>query len=150
MKLIINDGGRRLYGHAPGKDCVTRAIAIITQRPYAEIFAELANINAKMPKTSGRATAGLHTAGEGIYTTSVLFKRYMVEQGFEWTPTMGIGTGCRVHLRKEELPMGRLVVSVSRHYTAVIDGVIHDAGDPRRGGYRCVYGIWKLKYWVPK
>ncbi len=37
---------------------------------------------------------------------------------------MQIGSGCTVHLRADELPSGRLVVSVSRHLTAVIDCVI--------------------------
>ena len=81
-------------------------------------------------------------------------KEYMKEMGFEWIATMGIGTGCTVHLHDGELPMGRLVVSLSRHYTAVIDGVIRDTHDPRRGVpfvkngvpgimRRCVYGYWR-------
>jgi len=37
---------------------------------------------------------------------------------------MSIGSGCRVHLRADDLPPGRLIVKISRHYTAVIDGVI--------------------------
>lgn len=69
---------------------------------------------------------------------------------------MGIGTGCKVHLWGGELPVGRLVVSVSRHYTCVIDGVIHDTFDPQRETYchtvergdfvarRCVYGFWRF------
>ena len=56
---------------------------------------------------------------------------------------MKIGSGCRVHLRERELPSGRLIVSVSRHMVAVIDGVIHDTHDPSRGGTRCVYGYWQ-------
>jgi hypothetical protein len=64
--------------------------------------------------------------------------------GFKWTPIMAVGTGCRVHLRADELPLGRLVVKISRHYSAVIDGVIHDTHDPSRGGTRCVYGCWRL------
>jgi len=59
-------------------------------------------------------------------------------------PIMGIGTGCKVHLRDGELPPGRMVVSVSQHYTAVIDGVVFDTHNPCRGGTRCVYGYWKL------
>lgn len=42
-----------------------------------------------------------------------------------------------------ELPPGRLVVSVSKHLTAVVDGVIHDRYDPSRDGTRCVYGYWR-------
>ncbi len=56
---------------------------------------------------------------------------------------MAIGSGCTVHLRIGELPAGRLVVSLSKHMTAVIDGVIHDTYDPSRGGTRCVYGYWR-------
>ena len=56
---------------------------------------------------------------------------------------MKVGSGCRVHLRPGELPKGRLVVAVSKHYTAVIDGSVHDIGDPCRGGMRCVYGYWR-------
>ena len=66
----------------------------------------------------------------------------MAKLGYVWTATMGIGTGCRVHLREGELPMGRLVVSVSGHVTAVIDGVIHDTHNPDRNGWRCVYGYY--------
>ena len=56
---------------------------------------------------------------------------------------MQIGSGCTVHLRDGELPMGRLLVSVSKHLVAVIDGVIHDLSDPSRNGTRCVYGFWQ-------
>jgi hypothetical protein len=56
---------------------------------------------------------------------------------------MQIGSGCTVHLRPKELPAGRLVVSVSKHLTAVIDGVIHDTHDCSRRGTRCVYGYWQ-------
>jgi hypothetical protein len=55
---------------------------------------------------------------------------------------MGIGTGTTVHLRDGELPMGRLIVACSRHYVAVIDGVIHDTSDPSRDGTRAVYGYY--------
>jgi hypothetical protein len=55
---------------------------------------------------------------------------------------MHIGRGCTVHLRAEELPTGRLVVSLSKHVTAVVNGVIRDTYDPSRGGTRCVYGYF--------
>jgi hypothetical protein len=56
---------------------------------------------------------------------------------------MFIGQGCKVHLRADELPKGRLVVALSKHIVAVIDGVIHDTDDPSRGGTRCVYGYFQ-------
>lgn len=55
---------------------------------------------------------------------------------------MRIGQGCTVHMRADELPSGRLVVNLSKHSTAVIDGVCHDTYDPSRDGTRCVYGYF--------
>jgi hypothetical protein len=56
---------------------------------------------------------------------------------------MGIGTGCKVHLRNGELPNGRIIVKLSRHVAAVIDGVLHDLTEEvSRDGTRCVYGYW--------
>jgi hypothetical protein len=47
-----------------------------------------------------------------------------------------------VHLAKDELPNGRLIVRVSKHITAVINGVIDDTHDCSRAGIRCVYGYF--------
>jgi hypothetical protein len=62
-----------------------------------------------------------------------------------WTPTMEIGSGCQVHVRMHELPMGRLVLRLSKHFSAVIDQVVHDTFDPSRGGSRAVYGYWSFE-----
>lgn len=62
--------------------------------------------------------------------------------GGKWHPTMTIGSGCKVHLRADELPSGRIVCSCSGHLVAVIDGVLNDTFDSSRGGKRCVYGYW--------
>ena len=56
---------------------------------------------------------------------------------------MYFGKGCTCHLRDGELPKkGRLLVSVSKHLTAVIDGNVHDIYDCTRNGKRCVYGYF--------
>lgn len=70
--------------------------------------------------------------------------RPYLEEALDWprTATMGIGTGTTVHLAQGELPAGRLVVQVSGHLCAVVDGVVHDTFDPCRGGTRAVYGYW--------
>jgi hypothetical protein len=72
-----------------------------------------------------------------------LTRQFLTSLGFVWTPTMKVGSGCTTHLRAGELPNGRLIVSVSGHITAVIDGTIHDTYDPSREGSRCVYGFWR-------
>jgi hypothetical protein len=145
MKIVINDGGRKAAGYkGTAGDCVARAIAIAALLPYQEVYDRLARGNATQ-RASKRTPKRGATAGASINTRRKWFNDYMRELGFSWTPIMGIGTGCKVHLRKGELPAtGRLVVSVSKHYTAVIDGVIHDTHDPSRCGTRCVYGYWRL------
>ena len=133
-----NDGGREAAGYV-GKtgDCVTRAIAIATQRPYREVY-DLVNQFAKREHTGARKRRS--TARGGVFKGTTA--RVMKHLGWRWVPTMTIGSGCRVHLRADELPSGRLIVSVSHHWVAVIDGVIHDNYDPSRNGTRCVYGFW--------
>ena len=66
----------------------------------------------------------------------------MKHLGWKWIPTMTIGSGCKVHLREDELPKGRIVCSLSKHETAVIDGVLNDTYDCSRDGTRCVYGYF--------
>lgn len=139
MKHIHHDGGRAAAGYkgATG-DCVTRAIAIATGKPYQEVYD---SINALATRErSGKRKRGRSSARNGVYKPTT--RRYMESIGWRWVPTMQIGSGCKVHLRADELPAGRLVVSVSRHVCAVIDGVLHDTHDCARGGTRCVYGYY--------
>lgn len=145
-KFQVNDGGRAAAGYK-GKagDCVCRAVAIASGRPYQEIYDRLAKGNAAQRKGKRSRPSkgdGQETADHGIIVRRKWFKDYMVELGATWVPTMKIGSGCQVHLRSDELPAGRLVVAVSRHYTTVINGVINDTYDCSREGTRCVYGYW--------
>jgi hypothetical protein len=143
LPFVANDGGRAAAGYK-GKagDCVCRSIAIASGLPYADVYGRLAaETGAQRAGKRGKRAA---SARDGINTTRKWFKDYMTGLGFAWTPTMSIGTGCTTHLRQGKLPTGRLVVSCSGHYTAVIDGVIHDTNDPSRAGTRCVYGYWRL------
>lgn len=139
MKWTYNDGGREAAGFK-GKtdDCVCRAIAIAAERPYIEVYA-LINQFAKSERT-GSKKKRKSNARTGVYKNCI--RKVMEHYGFSWVPTMQIGSGARVHLRADELPKGRLVVIVSKHSTAVIDGVINDTYDCSREGTRCVYGYY--------
>lgn len=136
MKFSFNDGGRKAAGYkGQAGDCVCRAIAIASGRPYQEVYGRLSDGNATQRR--GR------TASNGITTKRLWVSRYMRDIGFAWTATMGIGTGCRVHVLASELPPGRLVLRLSRHWAAFVDGVLCDVDDCSRGGTRCVYGYWR-------
>lgn len=142
MEFIYNDGGRAAAGYK-GKtgDCVCRSIAIATGKPYQEVYDALNELG-KLERT-GKRKRGKSSSRTGVYKQTI--RKYMKSIGWEWTPTMKFGQGCKVHLRADELPKGRLVVNVSRHTTAVIDGIVHDTHDPSRNGTRCVYGYYIKK-----
>ena len=145
--FTYNDGGREETGRKGFTgDCVTRAIAIATEQPYDVVYKAMAEINGKERKTHKSVkTTGKRTARNGIYTNRKQFKDYMIALGWVFVPTMGIGTGCKVHLKAEELPSGRIIARVSKHLVAVIDGIVNDTYDSTRDGTRCVYGYWIAK-----
>lgn len=139
MNYQYDDGGRKVAGfRGNAGDCVCRAVAIATGKSYQEVYSALNDL-AKFER-KGRRKRGVSSARSGVYRRTT--DKYMKSLGWKWVPTMFIGSGCKVHLREEELPTGRLVVTLSGHVCAVVDGVIHDIYDPSREGTRCVYGYW--------
>lgn len=137
IEFVEDDGGRAAAGYkGEAGDCAVRAIAIATGGDYQMIYDSL-NAFAKQHERRGKKGSSSRT---GVYSPTM--RRYMEQLGWEWVPTMFIGTGCRVHLREDELPAGRIVVNLSKHYAAVIDRVLHDTHRCDRDGTRCVYGYW--------
>ena len=139
MRFTYDDGGRAAAGYrGTTGDCVVRAIAIATGRPYQEVY-DAVNVLAKGERITRRQRTR-SSARNGVRKQTT--RSYLASLGWVWHPTMGVGTGTTVHLRAEELPAGRVIVKLSKHVTAVLDGVVHDTYDPSRGGTRCVYGYW--------
>lgn len=138
-KFVRDDGGRAAAGFKGSTgDCVTRAIAIATDTPYLTVYGELNRLAKLERPRNGRSRSHARTG-----VNRATWTRFMDALGWQWVPTMAIGSGCQVHLRREELPAGRLIVQVTKHVTAMLDGVIHDTYDPSREGRRCVYGYWR-------
>ena len=135
----FNDGGRKEAGFKGDTgDCVCRAIAIVTGKSYKEVYDTL-NVLAKTERIGIRKIRKSNSR-TGTYRTT--YDKYLKSLGYEWIPTMGIGTGCKIHLCENELPKGKVIVRVSRHMVAVIDGVVNDTHDCSREGKRCVYGYY--------
>ena len=138
MQWIYDDGGRAAAGYrGHAGDCAVRAIAIAAGVPYRDAYDAINTLARNERPRNGRPRS---SAREGVWRHTM--DRYMTTLGWRWHPAMTIGSGCRVHLRTDELPGGRLIVRVSKHWTAVMDGVIRDTIDPSRDGTRCVYGWW--------
>jgi hypothetical protein len=129
-KFIRHDGGRAEAGfRGTTRDCVVRAFAIALERPYLEIYNDFS-------KRMGKG----NSPRDGV--PKPIIRKFAEDRGLVWTATMSIGTGCKVHLKADELPNGRIVCSVSRHLVAVVDGVVYDTYDSMRNETRCVYGYW--------
>jgi hypothetical protein len=146
MKHQYNDGGRAQAGYKGDTgDCVTRAIAIATEQPYQTVY-DAMFAGKELHRDTKRDRLARRLAVRGASPRNgcprKVYDKYLKALGWAWQPTMRIGTGCRVHLAEGELPQGRLIVRVSKHVCAVIDGTINDTYDPSRDGTRCVYGYY--------
>ena len=144
-KWEYNDGGRAEAGFkGNARDCVVRSIAIVSGLPYQKVYDDLKFANIQYAETKrGRVAKSLQkssTPRNGVYKQ--VYRPYLESLGFKFVSTMGIGTGCKVHLSSEELPKGKIIARVSKHLCAVIDGVIQDTYDCSRNGTRCVYGYF--------
>lgn len=131
MQFIFDDGGRLkagFKGHT--SDCVVRAIAISTGVSYKEVYNNLSKLQGS-------------TVRKGVYRK--FYEKYLFSIGWSWKATMLVGKGCKTHLRKEELPEGKIIVRLSKHLAAVENGIIRDSFDCSRGGSRCVYGYYYKK-----
>ena len=141
MDFVFHDGGRAAAGYKGlTGDCVTRSIAIATGKTYQEVYDALNRL--AMIERLSRRKRKRSNSRTGVFRPT--YQRYLESLGWRWTSTMNVGSGCQVHLRASELPPGPLLVKVSRHLTAVIDGVIYDTHDCSRGGTRCVCGYFSL------
>lgn len=147
LPWVRDDGGREAAGsRGRAGDCVPRAIAIASGLPYRQVYDELQGIQRDwMGASRSRAAREARdrrskSVRDGTWPDA--YKPYLALLGWTRTSTMAIGSGVTVHLATGELPMGRLIVQVSKHLVAVIDGVVHDTHDCTRGGTRAVYGYW--------
>jgi hypothetical protein len=145
----FDDGGREAAGFKGGAgDCVVRSIAIAANLPYLRVYEDLRLANENYAQIrNDRLAKRLNAKGASPRNGNHrnVFHDYILDLGFEWVPTMKVGAGCQVHLRPDELPNAILIAKVSKHLTAIIDGVIRDTHDPSRGGGRCVYGYYIKK-----
>lgn len=128
IKFIYDDGGRKKAGYkGTTGDCVVRAISIATEKDYKKVYKDLTKLQGS-------------TVRQGVYRK--YYDKYLKSIGWSWKPTMLIGSGCKVHLNPKELPKGRIIVRLSKHVAAVVNGNLRDIYDCSREGTRCVYGYY--------
>ena len=112
LDFLYNDGGREKSGYKGSTgDCVTRAISIASGLPYQKVYDDLYNLSKEWrlnsnSKHSKVAKPQNDSPRTGVYRD--VYDPYIKSLGFKWIPTMKIGSGCKVHLRKDEIPCGKL------------------------------------------
>jgi hypothetical protein len=152
-RWVKDDGGRRKSGiaRAAGRkdaagDCVVRAIAIATERPYCDVHDALTLASVRYVY-AGRASewskwakrrGGVRTFDPDHGCSDEVYAPYLESLGWSCVSPKGQ----RVRLRADELPRGRLIVSIHRHLVAVIDHVIHDTHDCGGAGRVPVKDYW--------
>jgi hypothetical protein len=148
LPWTYDNGGRAAAGYKGRTgDCVTRAISIGTGMGYQSVY-DLVNDVSQDERTQyyrrGKRAGTVRSrssARTGVFKPTT--RKVLAQLGWQWHPTMAIGSGCQVHLAQGELPEdGTIIVKLSRHLCAVVNGVVHDTYDPGRDGTRCVYGYW--------
>lgn len=121
MKYVFNDGGRLRAGYTgAASDCVTRSIAIATGKPYVEVY-EYLN---KLIGLSSVEKIRKSTASTGVYreTYEIMLRMMGWKYVIVWKPA--------TDYLLESLPKGRLILSVHKHMTTLINGVVHDTFNP--------------------
>jgi hypothetical protein len=152
MHYVYHDGGRAAAGFkGETGDCVVRAIAIATGEDYSSVYYAIYDQMRNWQAASRSRLATTMRAAKASPRDGVprsVYEPYLYAKGWRWTATMHIGSGCQMRLDARELPNGPLIVRVSKHMVAVIDGTVFDTYDPTRAGQRCVYGFFsKPQIW---
>jgi len=125
--FVKNDGGRAASGRkGSAGDCVCRAIAIATGKPYDEVYRDLAQAN--------KAAGGKASARNGLKRK--VYEKYLNDLGWTWHAAPKF-EGRKA--RHSDMPNGIVIVRMARHVACVIDGVVHDTWDSRQ---KMVYGYW--------
>ena len=138
MNFVYNDGGRSNYFKATGVgDCAVRAIAIAAELDYKKVYDDLKELNFGRSCRNG--------------TPKTVDSKYLKRLGWVKLKNIcGIGVGIRYHLNDYDLKpffkkYPRMVLQVSKHLTAIVNGELNDTYDCSRDGERAIYAIW-----VPK
>jgi hypothetical protein len=140
LAYAYDDGGRAADGRRRGAhDSLVRAVAISEKKPYRTVHDDLMTFCDCYDRDHPRMTFR-SLVGPGA--TSKIVRAFMAERRWVWIPMMRVGSRARVHLRRHEIPHGRVVARISKQYTAVVDGVLRDLSDTSRAGNRCVYGVY--------
>ena len=158
IEHIFNDGGRATAGFTGETyDCVTRAVAIITENPYREVYDNLYRLalgyasdnDDKVARAMRRAmeVCGAHWKNHPDPNSGVNWEitdRYLLElDWFFWAIVPDKNGMNWMKLSDFTGFEGRYVVRLIGHSTAVIDGKVYDTFNPEERHSVPVIGFWR-------
>lgn len=127
MTYVFNDGGRVKAGFKSQTDCGIRAMAIACNIPYNEARKYLKEASKNGRKGSGAIATGIYKEDMEAALKKFGFVR-------KSSPKL-VGRKARYY----DLPKGRIVAHMAKHFAAVIDGELHDSWDSSN---KMVYDYW--------
>ena len=140
MKFIYNDGGRSKYFKASNvSDCVCRALCNTTGVDYKVMY-DLINKISKLEKRNKTSNAR-----NGVFKDS--YKKILKALQAQEIKVQEFGSSNKCHLCDEDLidyKNGKYILSLSHHFSSLIDGVLVDTYDCSRDGDRQVYKMYKM------
>lgn len=127
MNWYYNDGGRKNAGYNRSKgDCVTRAIAIITNLSYVNTY-EMVNKYCKQERKQ------ISSASGGVSKNTI--DKILKNLGFTWIPK-------RFKWGEENIE-GKVILNLSAHIIPVIGNNYYDVNPNGLKNGIMVYGYWK-------
>jgi len=126
--FVYNDGGRSEAGFKTQTDCGIRAVAIACDISYKDARGIL-------KKAAKNGKQGNGQIANGIYKEDL--NTALETLGFKWSPAPKFEGRKAKHY---DLPKGKVIAKMSKHFVAVIDNVIHDTWDSSE---KMVYGYWR-------
>lgn len=136
-----DDGGRKAAGRK-GKtgDCVTRAAAILTRKPYEEVYSLFAEGNQKYRgRRRNQSQRGVRSASNGV--PKPVIDRVFAAMGLKKIP-FAKGSPRLTYSEAYE-KFGNCIVSTTKHVAAIVEGELRDTHDER------VYW-WKDEFGIPE
>ena len=127
MNWYYHDGGRKQAGYNRSKgDCVTRAIAIVTNLSYINTY-EMVNRYCNQERNQkSSASAGV---------TKKTIDKILKNLGFTWIPK-------RFKWGEESIE-GKVILNLSSHVIPVIGDNYYDVSPNELKNGTIVYGYWK-------
>lgn len=141
MEIVYTDGGRAEAGYKDYRrgDCGCRAAAIALNKAYKEIYKDM--YSWFKVEIEGKMCKGPSHPRRGIFLSDM--KDYMDSHNWIYVALPRTGRVCGVMINDPDLPMGRIILHVHRHFIAMIDHVVYDSFDSTKSGMEGIYGYFK-------